>query len=151
MTLQYENIFSIFLSKITDYSFLEYDEGFVNSQMASWLRSSSSLPRLRAKFSTLSLNDDEFNVEFLLKNPVDDQSDIDFVSEILARGMVISWLEPQVKNVLLTKQMLGGKEEKFYAQANQLSQLEHLLSSAKTELNNILRDYGYLNNSYVKE
>ena len=29
MTLQYEDIFSIFLSKITDYSFLEYDENFI--------------------------------------------------------------------------------------------------------------------------
>ena len=55
MTLQYEDIFSIFLSKITDYSFLEYDENFVRGQMVAWLRSSSSLPRLRAKFSEFSL------------------------------------------------------------------------------------------------
>ena len=29
MNLQYEDIFSAFLGKITDYSFLEYDDDFV--------------------------------------------------------------------------------------------------------------------------
>ena len=151
MTLQYEDIFSIFLSKITDYSFLEYDESFIKSQMVSWLHSSSSSPRLRAKFLVFSLNDENAVLSFSLKNSVGEQSDCDFVSDILARAMVIAWIEPEVKNVLLTKQLLTGSEEKFYAQANHLSQLEQMLSTAKTEFKNILRDYGYLNNSYIRE
>ena len=151
MTLHYEDIFSIFLSKITDYSFLEYDESFVRGQMVSWLHSSSSSPRLRAKFSTLTLNDEEAVLSFALKNSVGEQSDHDFVTDVLARAMVIAWLEPEVKNVLLTKQLLTGSEERFYAQANHISQLEQMLATAKTELKNILRDYGYLNNSYIKE
>ncbi len=151
MTLQYEDIFSVFLSKITDYSFLEYDESFVRSQMVSWLHSSSSSPRLRSKFSMFTLDDEEAFLSFSLKNASGDQSDADFVSDILARAMVIAWLEPEVKNVLLTKQLLTGSEEKFYAQANHISQLEQMLATAKTELKNILRDYGYLNNSYIKE
>ena len=151
MTLQYEDIFSMFLSKITDYSFLEFDENFVKGQMVSWLHSSSSSPRLRAKFSEFALNDEASVISFSLKNSVDEHSDCDFVTDILARGMVISWIEPEVKNVLLTKQLLTGSEEKFYAQANHLSQLEQMLSTVKTELKNILRDYGYLNNSYIKE
>ena len=151
MNLQYEDIFSMFLSKITDYSFLEYDEDFVKKQMMSWLHSSACLPRMRAKFLNLDLNDQENVLSFDLKNPINEKSDIGFTTDILARAMVIAWLEPQVKNVLLTKQMLGGKEEKFYAQANHLSQLQQMLSTAKAEFNNLLRDYGYLNNSYIKE
>ena len=151
MTLQYENIFSMFLSKITDYSFLEYDDSFIKGQMVSWLHSSSSSPRLRAKFSAFSLNDEEAVLSFSLKNSAGEQSDCDFVTDILARAMVIAWLEPEVKNVLLTKQLLSGSEEKFYSQSNHISQLEQMLAVAKTEFKNILRDYGYLNNSYIKE
>lgn len=151
MTLQYEDIFSMFLSKITAYSFLEYDESFIRGQMVSWLRSSSSSPRLRTKFSMFALNDEEGVLSFSLKNSGGEQSDCDFVSDVLARAMVIAWLEPEVKNDLLTKQLLTGSEEKFYAQANHISQLEQMLATAKTELKNILRDYGYLNNSYIKE
>jgi hypothetical protein len=106
---------------------------------------------LRVKFSTFTLNDEEAVLSFSLKSSVDEQADCDFVADVLARGMVISWLEPEVKNVLLTKQLLTGNEEKFYAQANHISQLEQMLTTAKTEFKNILRDYGYLNNSYIKE
>ena len=151
MTLQYEDIFSMFLSKITDYSFLEYDENFVKGQMVSWLHSSSSYPRLRTKFSVFTLNDEEAVLSFSLKNSVSEDADCDFVADMLSRAMVIAWLEPEVKNVLLTKQLLTGSEEKFYAQANHISQLEQMLVTAKTEFKNILRDYGYLNNSYIKE
>ena len=151
MTLQYEDIFSIFLSKITDYSFLEYDENFIRGQMVSWLHSSSSSPRLRAKFSAFTLNDEEAVLSFTLKNSAGEQTDCDFVADILARAMVIAWLEPEVKNVLLTKQLLTSGDEKFYAQANHVSQLEQMLATAKAEIKNILRDYGYLNNSYIKE
>ena len=150
MNLQYRDIFSVFLSKVTDYSFLDNNEDFVWSQMVDWLHSSASLPRLRTKFLELGLDDECAILSFALKNSTDEHSDVRFVTEVFAKAMVISWLEPQVKNVLLTKQMLGGKEEKFYAQANHLSQLQQMLDSAKTELNNILRDYGYLNNSYIK-
>lgn len=151
MTLQYEDIFSTFLSKITDYAFLEYDESFIKEQMVSWLHSSSSSPRLRAKFSAFALSDENAVLSFSLKNSAGEQSDCDFVADIIARAMVIAWLEPEVKNVLLTKQLLTGAEEKFYAQANHILQLEQMLATAKTEFKNILRDYGYLNNSYIKE
>ena len=151
MTLQYEDIFSIFLSKITDYSFLEYDESFIRGQMVSWLHSSSSSPRLRAKFSAFDLNDEGAVLSFSLKHSTDERTDCDFVADVLARAMVIAWLEPEVKNVLLTKQLLTGGDEKFFAQANHISQLEQMLAAAKTEFKNILRDYGYLNNSYIKE
>ena len=151
MTLQYEDIFSVFLTKIVDYSFLEYDEAYIREQMVSWLRFSSSVPRLRAKFISLSLNDEDAMLTFSLKNSVNDEFDVEFVKEILSKGMVIAWLEPQINNVLLTKQMFGGKEERFFAQANHLKELQSLLSNTKIELSKLLRDYGYLYNSYIKE
>ena len=151
MTLQYEDIFSVFLSKVTDYSFLEYDDSYIQSEMVSWLTASSSSPRLRAKFKELTLANDEAELNFELKVSIDESSDIEFVKDILARGMVVAWLEPQVKNVLLTKQMFGGKEERFFAQSNHLKELQTLLDNAKVELNKLFRDYGYLNNSYIKE
>lgn len=151
MTLQYEDIFSVFLSKITDYSFLEYSDSYIQDEMVSWLRNSSSSPRVRAKFEKLNFADEDTILDFELKVSVDKYSDIEFVKDVLARGMVIAWLEPQVKNVLLTKQMFGGKEEKYYSQALQLKEMQALLDNTKIELSKLLRDYGYLNNSYIKE
>lgn len=151
MTLLYEEVFSTFLTKIVDYSFLEYDEKYIREQMVSWLHTSFANPRLRAKFSGLEMDDEHAKFDFELKVSVSENDDIEFVKDIIARSMVIAWIEPQVKTVLLTKQMFGGKEEKFYAQSNHLSQLQNLLSGAKEELSKILRDYGYLHNLYIKE
>ena len=147
----FSTVYSNFLNKITDYSFLNYDDNYIRSEMVSWLKSATSSPRLRVKFNSLSLNDTEAELSFELRMSVNEYSDCEFIKDVLARGMVIAWLEPQVKNVLLTKQMFGGKEERFFAQANQLKELQTLLTDAKTELNKLLRDYGYLNNSYIKE
>ena len=151
MTLQYEDIFSVFLDKITEYRFLKYDDNFTRSEMVSWLRTSSSSPRLRAKFNLFALNDVEAEFSFELKTSVDKYSDCEFVKDILARGMVIAWLEPQEKNVELTMMMVGGKEEKYYSQSGHLKEIRASLDNAKIELNKLLRDYGYLNNSYIKE
>ena len=151
MTLHYNEIYSAFLMKITAYSFLECDESYVNEQMCSWLHSAISNPRLRSKFTSFEIDDVSATVEFNLKTSLDSILDIEFVKDVLSRSMVISWIEPQIQSELLTKQLFTGKEEKFYAQANHLNQLQQLLSENQIGLSKRLRDYGYLNNSYIKE
>ena len=86
-----------------------------------------------------------------LKNKSSNNSDDLFVLELLTLGMVIEWLEPQVKSVLNTAQMFGGKEEKFYAQANHLNSLKEMLQESKRELRHLVRDHSFICNSYISE
>lgn len=151
MTLQYEEIYSTFLSMVTDYSFLKNDDGFVYDQMCGWLHTACANPRIRAKFSAIGVDDEVTTVSFQLKTPVDDSSDAEFVKMVFAKSMVIAWLEPQVKNVLITKMLIGGKEERYFSQSAHLKEMQALLNDTKTELNKLLRDYGYINNSYIRE
>ena len=151
MILQYEDIFSVFLRKMTDYGFLNKDDSCSTLEMVEWLHSASSSPRIRAKFSNFNFEDIAAQLSFELKISVDESADKEFVKDILARGMVIEWYEPQLNNVLLTKQMFGGKEEKYYSQAAHLKELKSVVDGVKVELTKLLRDYGYLNNSYLKE
>lgn len=150
MTSDYENIYSCFLSKITDYSFLSLPEDDIYDFMRGWMHSTTARPYIRRLFSSIQLDDEIQLLTFELTDPVDDDSDLDFTVEILARGMVIAWLEPQVKSVINISQMFGGKEQKFYAQANHLNELKGLLKEAKTELRKMIRDHGYINNSYLR-
>lgn len=151
MNLQYEEIYSVFLSMVNDYSFLKNDRGFVYEQLCGWLHSVCSMPRVSAKFLSIEFNDEDNVLNFELKKSIDEKLDVEFVKGVFAKGMVIAWLEPQVKNVLLTNQFFGGKEEKYYSQSAHLKELQTLLSDSKEELAKMLRDYGYLNNSYIKE
>lgn len=149
MTLQYQEVYDRFLQKITDYSFLEYDANFIYDSMKGWLHSAASQPLVRAKFSTLSFDDEIIELNFALNTSVDDDSDKYFVAEILSRGMVIEWLEPQVKSQLHINQFFGGKEQKWFAQANHLNSIRQMLEDAKKEQRKMIRDYGYVNNSYI--
>lgn len=151
MTLQYTDIFSAFLSKCTDPSFLEQDEDFVYESMREWLHSAVSIPHIRKIFSALNLDDELMEFEFELNTSVDEVSDRDFVIEILSKGLVIKWLEPQVNSKLHISQFFGGKEQRWFSQAQHLSELKSMLADAKTELKKMIRDYGYINNSYTTE
>ena len=85
-----------------------------------------------------------------MANPVDDDADIEFILELIAMGMTVEWLEPRVKSVKNVAQMFGGKEQKFYSQAAHLTELETMLNDSRVELRKMVRDYGYIHNSYIE-
>lgn len=145
-----ENIYSSFLGKITDYNFNNISEDDVYELMNGYLKSAISQPYVRRIFSSISLDDEVMEMTFALKDSVDEESDKYFVTEVLSRGMVIAWLEPQVKSTLNTNQMYGGKEQKWFSQAQHLSELKDLLATTKAEQRRIICDHGYANNSYIR-
>ena len=145
-----DDIYSSFLGKITDYNFINMNEDDVYELMLGYLKSAISQPYIRRLFSSIKMDDEVMEMDFTLKNSVDEYADKCFIVEVLSRGMVIAWLEPQVKSILNTSQMFGGKEQKFYSQAQQLSELKDLLSTAKSEQRRIICDHGYVNNSYLR-
>ena len=133
MATPYNKIYDRALAKITDYDLAFLPDDNFRSMLRGWLN--SSISKFRKCASDLSDRDDElevFNVDL-----------IDEEIEILALLMVCEWLEPQVNSVLLTHQMFGGKEEKFYAQANQLAELKALRDDTRTEAKKLMRDYTY--------
>lgn len=129
----YETIYKRFLNKITSYKILELSESDVHEMLLQWL--SAAIPKFRRCKTDLSQRDDElliFNND-LLENEI----------EILSLLMVNEWLEPQINSELYVSQFYGGKEEKFYAQANQLDKLLSLKKSNHLEVQKLMRDFAY--------
>lgn len=151
MTLSYEEIFSRFLGYITDYSIASMNIDDAYDMMREWLRKAYSKPYLRRLFSSSVLDDEIQTLTYEMEHQVEDEEDKNFVTEALAKGMVIEWLQPQVKSKLMTQQMFGGKESKFYAQSNQLSELRGLLEDITLEQRKMIRDRGYFYNSYLED
>lgn len=151
MTLSYDEIFSSFLGYITDYNIASMSMQEAYDMMVEWLRKSYSRPYTRRLFSSSVLDDEIQTLTFEMEYQKDEDMDKDFVIEVLSKGMVIEWLQPQVKSKLLTNQMFGGKEQKWFAQANQLDQLRGLLEDTKLEQRKMIRDRGYIYNSYLED
>ena len=149
MTLSYSTLFSRVLNKINDPKELSLDENDLLEIYTERLHSVVGKPRVRRLFSSLSLDDEIQEMTFTLNNSVDEESDKDFVLEILSLGMAIEWLQPQVDSVIHTSVMIGGKEEKRVLD-NHKNMIDRL-NSMKKEQNKMIRDYGYMYNSYIKE
>lgn len=151
MTLSYEDIFSDFLGYVTDYNIASSSTQDVYEMMREWLKKAIFKPYVRRLFSSVELDNEIQILTYEMDYKVDDETDKDFIIDVLAKGMVIEWLQPQVKNKLLTQQFFGTKEQKFYAQSNQLSELRGLLEDVTVEQRKMIRDRGYINNSYLED
>ena len=147
--LSYSTLFSRVLNKINDPKELSLDESDLLEVYTERLHSVVGKPRVRRLFSSISLDDEIQEMTFTLNNSVDEESDKDFVLEILSLGMAIEWLQPQVDSVIHTSVMIGGKEEKKVLD-NHKNMIDRL-DSMKKEQNKMIRDYGYMYNSYIKE
>ena len=147
--LPYSTLFSRVLNKINDPKELSLDENDLLEIYTERLHSVVGKPRVRRLFSSISLDDEIQEMTFTLNNSVDEESDKDFVLEILSLGMAIEWLQPQVDSVIHTSVMIGGKEEKKLLD-NHKNMIERL-DNMKKEQNKMIRDYGYMYNSYIKE
>lgn len=150
MKISYQDIYSRFLQKITDYELAQLSQVDVYEMMCGWLHATLSRPYVRSLFSELEFKDEVLTMSCALSNPVNDSADTEFVIELSAMGMVVEWLEPRVKSTTNLAQMFGGKEQKFYAQSTHMAELKSMLTDARVELRKMIRDYGYIHNSYIE-
>ena len=151
MTSSYNDIYSRFLNKIRDYEFAGLPEPNATEQMREWLQSALSHSYIYRIFDTFSADDEIAEIEYTLKSSVDDYSDKNFVEELLGNAMVVEWISPKLKTTTLLNQMItNSKEQKFYAQANHLAQLREVSADAENKVRSILRDKGYIYNSYLE-
>lgn len=151
MVLSYDVILSEFLSMIDDKKFLTLDESDANLMMSGWLKTSLSDSYVQRLFSNKKYDNELRLFTFELRHPdkYDEQGDIDFITKILATGMLIAWLQPKVTSTTNINQMFGGKEEKFFSQSNHLEQLRQLLYDSRLNLRKMIRDRGYIHNTYI--
>lgn len=134
----YDVVFRRFLNRITDYDLPLLPEEDLDEMMCGWL--TSAIANFTRCKSDLSNRDDEsqtFNADLA-----------NYEVEALSLYMVCAWLDQKINSVLLTNQLIGGKEEKYYSQANQLETLKALRDATFTEARKLPRDYSYVTNDY---
>lgn len=148
-SLDYMDIYNDFLGYIKDFELIKLEDDEFNELMLEYLKKALSKPYLRKLFTTLTLNEEFGCIEFEMATITDEESDLYFVKDILSRSMVIEWLEPRVKNVANLNQFFGGKEQKYFSQAQHLTALTSLLESTKNDVRKTIMDRGYMYNSYL--
>lgn len=134
MATLFEEVYNIFLMKVTDYSFLKTTEMELEDDFQKYLR--SACVNFRQCETDLFRN----------FNTVDKQFDVDlnqYEIEILATLMVIEYLTPHIVSTENLKQLIGNREFKFYSQANLLSELQKLRKMFRLEATQLIGEYTY--------
>lgn len=145
MTSDYENIYSRFLQKVTDYDFVKLDTDDAYAMMNDWIKQTAQKPFVRKLFSSISFDHDVMKVNYEMNESYsgDEEFSKEFVENMFASGMVVQWLEPRVKSVINISQMVSDKERQFYSQAQHLSQLKDMLQTEEENMRKLIRDYSY--------
>lgn len=97
----------------------------------------------------MKLGDTVQELTYIMKYSVDDDFDAEFITDILGIGMVIEWITPKINSLNNIQQVFGSSEEKFYSQTNHLNGLKDLKKSLIKEQKNLIKDRGYIWNSYL--
>lgn len=140
MGTPFSNVYKRFLQKISDFKFLSLPEEDVEEMLYGYLI--SAIVKTKPCISDLSKRDE---AEKCFTDTL-----LDIEIEILALQMVCEWVEPQLNSVMYTRQFIGTREEKFFAQANQMEKLKSLRDSAELRSRQLRRDYSYRNSSYFQ-
>lgn len=134
----YEAIYNRALAQITDPLLAQIPEEDLSNMLHDWLMNAIVEPVIGTY--------DFANRDEELKQFNFDISETD--QKILSIHMVRGWLAPQITSVTLTSQVFGGKEEKFYAQANQLAEMRNLDADLQRQAELLFCRGTYLNNEY---
>lgn len=111
-SITYESIYKRALMRINDLDLANYTQDDFYDYLREWLHTTTSSTLLRQKFTEFSLDDEIMIVNFELKNSVDESYDIEFVTSILAKGVIINYFPSKLENTANLAVMIGGKEEK---------------------------------------
>lgn len=147
--LEYEAIFSSFLTNVTAYSLatIPQDEG--EEIMLELLHRTIGKPYIYRLFSDIKF-DDEI-LEYTLRINIHDTLDEEFVLQVLGKGMTLQWLTPKIISETNISQLFSGKETKWYSQSNHLSTLIDLKNEIESDIKHLIMYRGYVNNSYLEE
>ena len=149
-SIDYEEIFGSFLGSVTDYNLASLEPTEAYTILTELLHKALADRYVARLFSSKQLDDDVQKFSFEMKYVIDEDSDREFVINALAKWMKYEWQSDKVNNIALESRLLAGKEQKFYSEANHMSALQALQSSAYSEAYKFIMSRGYIDNKYLE-
>jgi hypothetical protein len=133
LSTQYSLIYDRFLSKITDYDLANLTDQELESTLLKYLR--NAVANFKYCTKDLKNRDDALQVFNIDLNEIE--------QEIIAKLMVIEWVNPYINTQENIRQVLGSNDYKIYSPANLLDKLLSLRKAMQNEVQNDLTFYYY--------
>lgn len=127
----FEEVFNVFLSLITDFDLVEMDENDLKMEMG--LKTKIATSKLRI-FKGLSFNPNtmSFNREIT-----------DFEATIIGHAVAIEWLTPQINSIELFRPQMSSKDFTQFSNANRLQEMRRLRNDMQSEVYRMIDEYDF--------
>lgn len=147
----YKQVYERFFTKVQAYDLAFYNmaNDLAQQVMCSYLHASIYYPMIRKLFNTVALDDTEETITYEMVYTVDEDSDAQFLLDLLGAEMAVKWVAPKVSNLTTISQFFGTSESKYFSQAAHLEQLMALKESLENHVRSLIADRGAENNTYL--
>lgn len=132
MATSYQEIYSRFTPKVTDYSFVNLSDDEVEEYFETFMKSSIIKFRYCDKLSDRDETVKQFNKDLTEEE-----------QEILSILMCVEYLTPKLLTDDLLKQTLNSKDYSLYSQANHVKEIRELREKYQQEANSLMILYTF--------
>ena len=138
MATPYDIFEGAFLSKITEYDFLQIDPYDRNGSIDSYMKRSAAQFNKVCKYELLTFDD-------AVRELAVDIPDADLVEivDIVATGMVVQWLQPYMFKSENLENILNTADYSMYSPAELLLRVREVYQMAQRDFKNMIKDYSY--------
>lgn len=139
MSVSYDVFTGSFLSKVTEYEFVNMDVFDRNSTIDGYMKRAIAAFRHICQYDLTTTGDDvvrEFDV-------VIDDDDLDEIVDIISEGMLVQWMKPFVYKQEGLESVLNTKDFTTYSPSEMLKRICDAHASVKRDFTNMMREYSY--------
>ena len=139
MSVSYDVFTSMFLEKVTEYSFLELQADESTEIIDGYMKRAIVGFKKNCVYDLTSTKDDEnrlFNVDIL-------EEDLDEIIDIISDGMIIEWMKPYVYNQDLLRNVLNTRDFTTYSPSGLSASVGSAYKAAQSDYIQKIREYSY--------
>lgn len=138
MNVTYDAVTNAFLSKITEFDFLQIPEEDRTVIIDGYMKRAVTAFKKVCQYDLTKCDDirREFTDNFA-------ETDVDEILEIISEGMVVQWLKPYVYKQELLENILNTRDFTTYSPAELLLRIGNAYNKAQKDYTQAIREYSY--------
>lgn len=142
MSISYDAFTGAFLSKISEFEFINLSDDNRQSIVDGFLNRAITAFKKNCKYDLSSAkNDDERTIDLDFSD-----EDVDELVDIISEGMVVQWLKPYVYQQELLQNLLNTNDFTTYSPAELLLRVGNAYTKAQKDYTQMIREYSYNHN-----
>lgn len=139
MSIPYDRFTEAFLSKVTEYDFVNMRDFERNSIVDGYMKRAIVGFKHICKYDLSTTGDDiirEFHIDIA-------EEDLEELVDIISEGMLVQWMKPYVHKQDILETVLNTRDFTTYSPAELLMRIRNAYDSARKDYTNMMREYSY--------